>query len=296
MAVASDVLPPERANTPSETAVVKGGGELGTAVALALSCAGWRVVVAELPRPTVLRRQLSLAEAAFTGTAGRESARAIRVSAPSEAAALLAQPATIPLYVGSTGELLRALCPALVVDARMRRGVEPEPQRHEAPLVIGLGPDLIAGEHVDAVIETCPGADLGRAIFAGAAQSHVPLPRGPRGSVEEYVRAPAPGLWRTRRRIGDQVLAGAVLGWLDGKALCAPVAGCVRGLVHDAVTVPAALKVAAVHPGDWRRKEAGIGQRARTIASAVARVAGDAPRDQSSAHYQPGAAVLAAAP
>ena len=65
------------------------------------------------------------------------------------------------------------------------------------------------------------------------------------------------------------VAAAAVLGTLDGECLRAPIAGCLRGLVHDGVPVAAGLKLAAIHPGDWQRKEAGIGYRAATIAARV---------------------------
>jgi xanthine dehydrogenase accessory factor len=156
----------------------------------------------------------------------------------------------------------------------MRRGGAPAPQRGQAPLVVGLGPELVAGDTVDAVVETCPGPDLGRVIWHGAALPHQPLQR-PAGSqgAESYVHAPTAGLWRTDRAIGDAVAAGAVLGRLDGQPIRAPVAGSLRGLVHDALAVPAGLKVAAVHPGNWEAKEAGIGYRAAAIATSVLAVA-----------------------
>src|SRR5579884_69540 len=233
---ASFVDPPGGPATNGPAALVKGGGELGTAVALALWRAGWRVVVAELPRPTVLRRQLSLAEAAFCGAVTRDGVRARRVAAPAEAVVLLRVPQSLPL-------------------------------------VVGLLPELLAGRDVDWVIETCPGPDLGRVIGVGAARPHAPLPRGAGSAAEEYVRAPHAGLWRTDRAIGDEVAAGERLGWLDAASLRAPVAGCLRGLVHDGVTVPAGAKLVAVHPGDWRRKESGIGQRAAAVAASVLQLA-----------------------
>ena len=296
MVFVPDVPPVGDHASRSAIALVKGGGELGTAVALALWRAHWCVVVTELPRPTVLRRQLSLAEAAFRGTVGREDALVVRVGAPAEVLACLRQPTTIPLYVGDAAALVERLRPALVVDARMRRGVEPEAQRRQAPLVVGLGPDLVAGEHVDFVIETCPGPDLGRVVRDGAARPHMPLPRRPHGLAEEYVRAPAAGQWRTSRVIGDVVAAEDILGWLEREPVRAPVAGCVRGLVHDGVAAPAGLKLAAVHPGDWRRKEAGINQRALTVAASVLALTTALAGEHDAAHPSEGHAWLAVAP
>jgi xanthine dehydrogenase accessory factor len=106
-------------------------------------------------------------------------------------------------------------------------------------------------------------------VTGGSARPHVPLPRAPGSLAEEYVRAPVAGWWRSERTIGERVTEGDLLGWLDDEALHAPVAGCLRGLVHDAVAAHAGLKLSAVHPGDWQRKEAGIGCRAATIAASV---------------------------
>ncbi|HZU05512.1 MAG TPA: hypothetical protein VFB73_06030 [Chloroflexota bacterium] len=259
--------------------LVEGGGEVGTAVALRLWHAGWPVVVYELPRPLVLRRQLSVAEAAFVGAVVRDGVRAVRVMQPEAAAALLAWPVAgprcasrvaLPVYIGARTEALARLRPAVVVDARMRRDAV-EAQRGLAPLVIGLGPGFRAGETVDVVVETCPGPALGQVLWEGAARPHVSRScLSGQASAERYAYAPRAGLWRTTRAIGDQVAAGELLGTLAGAPVYAPAAGCLRGLVHDAVLVPAGQKLAAVHPGDWQRKEAGIGQRAAAIAASVA--------------------------
>jgi xanthine dehydrogenase accessory factor len=268
--------------TEARRALVKGGGEVGSAVALRLWRAGWQVVVVELERPTVLRRQLSVAEAAYVGQLWRGE---VRVERAADAAALerllrpvagrssagdpRAEPA-LPLFVGMLAVARAVLDPAVVVDARMRRGAPPERQRGEAPLVIGLGPGLRAGEDVDVVVETCPGPALGQALWSGAALPHRPLPRGgDRDAAEQYAYAPAAGRWRTARAIGEVVAAGALLGTVDAVAVPAPCAGRVRGLVHDGLVVPACLKVAAVHPGDWRHKEAGIEHRTAAIAATV---------------------------
>jgi xanthine dehydrogenase accessory factor len=249
------------------TALVKGGGEVGTAVAVALWRAGWRVVAAELARPTTLRRQLSAAEAAFAGPVERDGVEIALAADLAALTALLAAGSALPLYVGPLAPALAALRPTLVVDARLQRPALAEAQRGEARLVIGLGPGLAAGEHVDAAIETCPGPDLGEIIWQGAARPHVPLRRA--ASTERFVYAPGPGLWRSERAIGEDVTAGDALGTVDGAPLLAPAAGALRGLVHDAVPVPAGLKVAAIHAGDWRRKESGICERAAALAASV---------------------------
>src|SRR4051794_26045966 len=93
-------LPPATPPIPAEggppIALVKGGGELGTAVALALWRASWRVAVSELLQPTVLRRQLSLADAAFTGAVTHDGVRALRVTSAAETVILLQALSAIP--------------------------------------------------------------------------------------------------------------------------------------------------------------------------------------------------------
>ena len=113
-----------------------------------------------------------------------------------------------------------------------------------------------------------PGRRWARRCGAALALPHRRLPRaGDRDAAEQYAYAPAAGRWRTARAIGEAVAAGALLGTVDGVAVRAPCAGRVRGLVHDGVAVPAGLKLAAVHPGDWRHKEAGIEHRTAAIAA-----------------------------
>src|SRR5262245_20920481 len=57
--------------------LVRGGGDLGTGVALRLHRAGWRVIVTELPQPLVIRRAVAFASAVYDyliqveGTIGR---------------------------------------------------------------------------------------------------------------------------------------------------------------------------------------------------------------------------------
>ena len=83
------------------------------------------------------------------------------------------------------------------------------------------------------------GPALGQALWSGLALPQRRLPRaGELDATEQYAYAPRAGLWRTARQIGDAVTAGALLGTLDEVAVRAPIAGPVRGLVHDGVAVP----------------------------------------------------------
>ena len=68
--------------TEARRALVKGGGEVGTAVALGSGARAGRWWSPSLERPTVLRRQLSLAEAAYVGQVWRGGVRVERAPTP----------------------------------------------------------------------------------------------------------------------------------------------------------------------------------------------------------------------
>ena len=52
------------------------------------------------------------------------------------------------------GDVLAAVLPDVLVDARMRKRAQPETQRGLAPLTIGLGPNFVAGQTTDLAVET----------------------------------------------------------------------------------------------------------------------------------------------
>jgi xanthine dehydrogenase accessory factor len=113
----------------------------------------------------------------------------------------------------------------------------------------------------------------GRLIEAGPT---LPLRGEPRAIAgvgrETAVYAPAGGVLRTARRIGERVTAGEAVATIDGIVLRAPVGGCLRGLVRDNVTVAKDAKVLEVDPRGDPALCFGIGERPRLVAAAVAEV------------------------
>jgi len=53
---------------------------------------------------------------------------------------------------------------------------------------------------------------------------------------------------RMRARIGEQVVAGDVLGRVDHSPVPAPLSGVLRGLIHDGVRVEQGLKIGDIDP------------------------------------------------
>jgi xanthine dehydrogenase accessory factor len=118
-----------------------------------------------------------------------------------------------------------------------------------APFVIGLGPGFTAGQDVHAVVETNRGHSLGRVLWTGSAQPDTGRPGNVNGvERERVIYAPAAGHFSHQRRIGDMVNQGDVIGAVDQTSVIAPIAGVLRGLIHDGVEVNPSIKIGDVDP------------------------------------------------
>ncbi|MCK4510999.1 EF2563 family selenium-dependent molybdenum hydroxylase system protein [bacterium] len=258
--------------------IVRGGGDLGSGVVLRLACAGYRVVVLEAERPTVVRRKVSFAQAVFDGRASVEGLSSISTTLPELETASIrpglwnpddgkGQP--VPVVVDPEGRSLDILSPDAVVDARMAKrnlGTDID----DAPLTIGLGPGFEAGRDVDLVIETNRGHRLGRVIRAGSAEPDTGIPGAVLGvSEKRIVRSPASGTFRSTRRIGDLVKAGDKLGEAGGEAVLARTDGVIRGLISDGVELREGQKTGDIDPRGSVIDPATVSDKALAVAGGV---------------------------
>jgi xanthine dehydrogenase accessory factor len=250
--------------------LVRGVGDVGSAVAAVLFHAGYRVALHDEPGPTTPRRGMAFTDAVFDGVAVLDGLTARRVESPAELRRVLTVGAPLPVAVWAFAEILRAAHWSAVIDARMRKRAVPEGQRGLAPLTIGLGPNFIAGENVDVAIETSWGDNLGAVIEAG---STLPLGGEPRpiGGVgrARFVYAPTAGRFETNARIGDRVEENAVVATIAGIAVYAPISGVLRGLTRSGVEVTLRTKVIEVDMRGDPAAAFGLGERPRRIAEGV---------------------------
>jgi xanthine dehydrogenase accessory factor len=255
---------------PGTIVVIKGGGDVGSAVAHLLFGHGYVPVIVESATPSTTRRRMAFTAAIFDGEAELEGVRAERVESLAALRALLTWKKVIPVFVGKPEDVLRELSPPVVIDARMHKREAPEVQITQAPLTIGLGPGFVAGRNVHVVIETNRGPDLGRIITEGSAEPYTGEPISIAGyKRERYAYAPVTGTFHTRLEIGATVHAGDLLGQIENHALRAQVAGIVRGITKDGVTVKQGAKVAEVDPRGQEEFLTGIGERPGKIAEGV---------------------------
>lgn len=250
--------------------LIKGGADIGTAVAVRLHQASRQVVVAESPRTTILRRAISFGAAIDLGEIVVEGVRARPARTATETKSLLAQQA-VPVWTRSWSAALKVVHPQVLVDARMaKREKNVETSRDLAPLVIGLGPGFTAGEDVDLVIETNHGPHLGRIIMKGAAEPYsgvVSLVQG-RGR-ERYLYAPTDGTFLTTKEIGTRIESDEVIGRIGREEFRAQFPGIVRGIVKSGTFVRKGQKLADVDPRGVESATRAFTPRALKIAEAV---------------------------
>jgi xanthine dehydrogenase accessory factor len=250
--------------------VVRGSGDVGSAVAHKLFQAGYAVLIHDAPQPTVTRRKMAFTDAIFEGCAHLEGVEARRLDDLKQLPPLLAAHQIIPVQVIGLGILLAFLRPDVLVDARMRKHHQPEVQRGLAQLTIGLRPNFVAGETTDLAVETRWGDSLGQVLVTGPTQPLQGEPRPLSGhSRNRYVYTPVAGMFRTAYEVGDLVEQGQKVARIGSTLLYAPLTGILRGLTKNGAPVSVGAKVIKVDPRGDAAMITGIGERPGRIAAGV---------------------------
>ena len=253
-------------------ALIRGGGDLGTGVALRLHRAGWRVLVVELLQPLVIRRTVAFASAVYDGSIEVEGTIGERIVEAS-AADRVWEADRIPVLVDPDRTAAARLHPIALIDAIMAKH-NIGTQIDDAPIVVALGPGFTAGVDCHAAIETQRGHNLGRVYYQGSATPNTGTP-GTVGGQDALraVRTPVAGVFYGQRKIGERVRAGEVLGrvitvdvsitdsaaWrlasIDrdasqplGIVIKSKLDGVLRGILHDGLKISADTKIADVDP------------------------------------------------
>lgn len=247
--------------------IVRGGGDLASGIIHRLFRSGYDIIVAETGLPTVIRRTVAYAAAVYAGSVTVEGLRADYC--PMNEALQKVTDGIIPVIADPGGESIRLYKPAALVDAILAKqnlGTTMD----AAPVVIGVGPGFTAGRDVHAVIETMRGHDLGRVIYEGQAYPNTGTPGDIDGyTLERLLRAPAAGRFQGARQIGDTVLAGEAVAYVDGLAVTAQITGVLRGLLQDGLTVTAGMKIGDIDPRCKREHCYTISDKARAIGGGV---------------------------
>ncbi|MDR3567308.1 MAG: selenium-dependent molybdenum cofactor biosynthesis protein YqeB [Syntrophobacteraceae bacterium] len=248
---------------------IKGAGEMASAVAWRLFMVNIRnIVMLEVPQPLAVRRGVSFCEAVYDGSQTVEGVGAVRVKSPVSIAEAWKQ-GKIGVAVDPGWDLERLLRPDVVVDAILAKE-NLGSSISEAPLVIALGPGFRAGCDAHFVIETNRGHDLGRVISDGCAAPDTGIPGEVSGYTEERVlRAPAAGIFRPDREIGDRIERGQSVGRIGGVKVEARIDGVLRGLIRPGAGVCEGLKIGDIDPRGDGVSCVTISDKARAVAGSV---------------------------
>ncbi len=232
--------------------LIKGAGDLASGVAVRLHRAGMKIIMTDIPEPTVIRRTVSFAQAVYDGETTVEDIQGKKVENAQEALAVI-ETGKIPVIIDPACNILRELKFDAVVDAILAKK-NVNTKITDGPIVVALGPGFEAGVDCHAVIETQRGHNLARVLLSGKPAPDTGIPGMIGGYAKERViKSPADGIFVTTAKIGDIVAVDDSIGYIEtAEKAHVPVKtvipGVLRGILYDRLPVFAGMKIADVDP------------------------------------------------
>jgi len=228
--------------------LIRGGGEVASAIAHRLHRSHFQVCLTEIANPVAVSRGTSFSEAVSDGVKTVEGVTAQLVSTSLEEIYKVWEQRNIPIIIDTEASTKDKIKPDVLVNATMAKR-NTGTKTTDAPLVIGMGPGFYAGRDVHMVVETNHNNSLGKVILEGEAEKDTGTPVAIDGLTKERVIwAPQAGTFTTAREIADSVIAGEVVGQFGDLRLEAPIGGILRGLMRSGVKVSKGAKLVEVDP------------------------------------------------
>nr|MDT0251901.1 selenium-dependent molybdenum cofactor biosynthesis protein YqeB [Endozoicomonas sp.] len=266
--------PPSTSSSSDKLIVIRGAGDLASGTAVKLHNSGYKVVMLDLPKPTVIRTNISFAGALLNDSEQIivEGITARKARSVADALRIISE-GNIPIMADPDGQTLRQFKPAVLVDgilAKKNLGTH----RKMAPVTIALGPGFNAGQDVDAVIETSRGHNLARIIYQGEAEPNTGKPGAIMGYAEERVlRAPCAGQVTPEVTIGELVEEGQIVASITtangNQSVITRIGGKVRGLISAGSEVTRGFKIGDIDPRRTSVDHTTVSDKARAIAGGV---------------------------
>ncbi len=249
-----------------KTIWVRGAGEIGSAAAVSLFRAGFRVILSEISPPLAIRRTVTFSDAILDGQKSVENIPARNI--PIEDFATDQAYNFIPILLDDPDKILRTK-PSIIIDARMIKSYDKD-FRDWANHFIGFGPGFSAGINCHAVVETMRGHDLGHIINSGSANLNTGIPGEVGGeTIKRVIFAPCDGQLQWAVNFGDCVNTGDRLGKLNEVVIPAQLDGMVRGLIHPNVDIKKGMKIADVDPRGKSVNYKSMSDKARSLGRAA---------------------------
>jgi len=248
--------------------LIRGGGEIASAVAHKLARSHFKICLTEIARPLAVSRMVAFSEAIYDGEKEIEGVVARRITSTEDVNSCWREN-KIPILVDPEAKVRNRLHPDILIDAVMaKRNLGTKIT--DAPLVIGLGPGFQAGRDVHVVVETNNSENLGKVILEGEAEKDTGVPLVMEGlSAERVMHSPEDGLFLADQQIGDTVLTGETVASVAGKPVKSEIDGVIRALLRSNVEVRKGTKLGEVDPSGCQEHCYSIRPRMRAIAGGV---------------------------
>jgi xanthine dehydrogenase accessory factor len=248
--------------------LIRGAGEVASAIAHKLTMANLRVCMTDIDKPVAVSRGVSFCEAIWDGSIEVAGVTGRLISSPEEIYATW-QAGEVPVLVDPEARVKDSLKPDVLIDAIMAKK-NVGTSITDAPLVIGMGVGFRVGRDVHLIVETNNSENIGKVLTSGEAEPSNLIQVEVCGMTDERVlRHPESGPFQPVKHMGDSVKAGDVVGTINGSPVKAKIDGVVRALIREGVTVPPMTKLGEVDPRGEKWLCYAIRPRMRVIAGGV---------------------------
>lgn len=249
----------------SRIIVIRGGGDIASGTIHRFHRCGFKLLVLEVERPTLIRRTVSFAQVMYDGSIEIEGVTARKAETLKDAYQIIEE-GDIPVMADPEGNIIEEVQPVAVIDGILAK-VNLGTRRGMAPIVIGLGPGFEGGKDVDAVIETNRGHFLGKVIFQGLPEPNTGTPGIIAGhAADRVIRAEGTGKIEPLVAIGEMVKVGDPVAKVNDIVIKAPLTGVVRGIINPGLDVTPGYKIGDVDPRAKRENCFTISDKARAVA------------------------------
>lgn len=247
--------------------LMRGGGDLASAVALKLFNSGFKILICELENPLVIRRTVSFAGLITDLKSEVEGVKAKRLRDIQDIKKIEHD----AVYVTTIDEkiVMEKFEPDVFIDATLSKK-EVDYNINYAPIVIGLGPEIEAEVNADFVIETNRGHNLGKILTIGKAQPNTKIPGMISGESKNRVHySGGAGVVQVICDIGTIVKKGDIIAKVDKVDIKSNLNGVVRGMIKNESVLTRNTKIADVDPRGDISYCYSVTDKGRTIAGAV---------------------------
>lgn len=251
--------------------IIKGAGEKASAIGHRLHQCGFRkILMTDVAMPLAERREVSFCEAIIDGRKQVSRVEAVKTEFSIEMIHGLWRDEKIPVLADPETKILDLLKPDIFVDGVMAKR-NTGTSIGNAPLVIALGPGFVGGRDAHKLVETNPNSHyLGRVLSNGSTEENTRVPSSISGMGEErLIVAPASGILRSIKKIGDGVRKNDVIAHVAESPVKANIDGVIWGLLRDGVQVKAGRKMGDIDPRGKKELCFAISAHARAIAGGV---------------------------